>query len=151
MFFKLFSAIKVNLVAQIMQSAYLCVIFHVKLKTLRFLAVLAWFLTLGKIQDGGQDGDHCWWRHTPPAASPPVKYTWHLVKKFKGFPLKVKSFRNTATYQKLRGGVLSTTPSPPCTMVGVWICVYVRGLRCFSHCTKKWIYNNCKINATSMK
>ena len=28
-----------------------------------------------------------------------------LVKKIKGFPLKVKSFRNTATYQKLRGGV----------------------------------------------
>ena len=25
----------------------------------------------------------------------------HLVKKIKGFPLKVKSFRNTATYQKL--------------------------------------------------
>ena len=33
----------------------------------------------------------------------------HLVKKIKGFPLKVKSFRNTAIYQKLRGGV----PSPP--------------------------------------
>ena len=32
-----------------------------------------------------------------------------LVKKIKGFPLKVKSFRNTATYLKLRGGV----PSPP--------------------------------------
>ena len=29
----------------------------------------------------------------------------HLVKKIKGFPLKVKSFRNTAIYQKLRGGV----------------------------------------------
>ena len=36
----------------------------------------------------------------------------HLVKKIKGFPLKVKSFRNTATYQKLRGGVPST-PQPP--------------------------------------
>ena len=37
----------------------------------------------------------------------------HLVKKMKGFPLKVKSFRNTATYQKLRGGVPSTPPPPP--------------------------------------
>ena len=34
----------------------------------------------------------------------------HFVKKIKGFPLKVKSFRNTATYQKLRGGVSSTPP-----------------------------------------
>ena len=41
----------------------------------------------------------------------------HFVKKIKGFPLKVKSFRNTATYQKLRGGVPSTPPS--CTTVGV--------------------------------
>ena len=31
----------------------------------------------------------------------------------KGFPLKVKSFRNTATYQKLRGGAPSTPPPPP--------------------------------------
>ena len=28
----------------------------------------------------------------------------HLVKKIKDFPLKVKSFQNTATYQKLREG-----------------------------------------------
>ena len=51
----------------------------------------------------------------------------HLVKKIKGFPLKVKSFQNTATYPKLRGGVPSTPP-PPCTTVGVWICLYVRWL-----------------------
>ena len=37
---------------------------------------------------------------------------------------KGRTFRNTATYQKLRGGVPST-PSP-CTTVGVWICLYVR-------------------------
>ena len=30
MFFQMFSTIKVNLVAKIMQSAYLCVIFHNK-------------------------------------------------------------------------------------------------------------------------
>ena len=28
----------------------------------------------------------------------------HFVEKMKGFPLKAKSFRNTATYQKLKGG-----------------------------------------------
>ena len=43
--------------AKIMQSAYLCVIFHVKCKKLLFLEVLAWFLIFGKIQDlNGQDG-----------------------------------------------------------------------------------------------
>ena len=36
----------------------------------------------------------------------------HLVKKIKGFPLKVKSFRNSATCQKLQGG-LPWPPPPP--------------------------------------
>ena len=80
--------------------------------TLPFIAVLTRFLIIGKIQDGG----HCY----------QIKYTL-FFKKIKGFPLKTKSFRNTATYKKLRGGVPST-PLFPCTMVGVWICVYVRRL-----------------------
>ena len=85
--------------AKMIQSAYLCVILHVKRKKLPFLAVLTWFLILDKIQDG----DHVWWRHRPPAVPPPIKYKAvpHLVQQFKGFPLKAKSFRNTATYQKL--------------------------------------------------
>ena len=37
---QLLSTIEVNLVAKIMQSVYLCVIFHMKLKKLLFLAVL---------------------------------------------------------------------------------------------------------------
>ena len=37
----------------------------------------------------------------------------NLVKEIKGFPLKVKAFQNTATYQKLRGGVPSSHPPPP--------------------------------------
>ena len=45
--------------AEIMQSAHLCVIFHVKHKKLPFLTALTQFLILFKIQDGGQDGDHC--------------------------------------------------------------------------------------------
>ena len=52
-FFKILSTMKVNLVAKIMQSAYLCVISHVKHKKLLFLI-------LGKIQERGQDRDH-WW------------------------------------------------------------------------------------------
>ena len=108
MFFQLLSTIKVNLLAKIMQSPYLCVIFHVKLKKIPFVAVLAWFLTLAKIQDG----DHYWWCHGPPAALPPIKYT-HLIKKIKGLLIKLKWFRNTAwTYQKLRGGVPSISPPP---------------------------------------
>ena len=40
MFFQLLSTIKVNLVAKIMQSVYLCVIFLVKHIKLPFLVVL---------------------------------------------------------------------------------------------------------------
>ena len=36
MFFNFFSTIKVNLVAKIKQSPYVCVIFHVKYKKLSF-------------------------------------------------------------------------------------------------------------------
>ena len=35
----------------------------------------------------------------------------NFVEKIKGFPLRAKSFRNTSTYQKVRGRVLSP-PSP---------------------------------------
>ena len=52
MLFQLLSTIKVKLVDEMMQSAFLCIILHVKHKKLPFIAVLI----LGKIQDGG----HCW-------------------------------------------------------------------------------------------
>ena len=58
--FQFLSTIKANLVAKIMQSSYLFVIFRVKHKILAFLAVSSSFVILGKIQDGGQDGDYCW-------------------------------------------------------------------------------------------
>ena len=60
MFFQLLSTIKVNLVAKIMQIAYLCVIFHVKHKTITISRGVNLILIFGKIQDGGQDGNHCW-------------------------------------------------------------------------------------------
>ena len=37
-----------------------------------FFAVLIWFLILGKVEDGGQCGDHYCWRHRAPAAPPPI-------------------------------------------------------------------------------
>jgi len=58
-FFQLFSRIKVELVDEMIESAYLCVILHVMHKKLPFIAILTLFLILGKIQDGGQDGDRC--------------------------------------------------------------------------------------------
>ena len=96
MSFQLLSTIKVKLVNEMMQRAYSCVILHVKHKKLPFVAVLTLFLILSKILNGDQDGDHCWWRHRPPAAPLPTKYTsscWGDQR------------RNTATYQKLWGGV----------------------------------------------
>ena len=49
-------------------------------------------------------------------------------EKIKAFPLKAKSFRNTGCNisKILRTG--SINPNHPCTSLGVWICVYVRGL-----------------------
>ena len=41
-----------------MQSAYLCVIFHVKHKKIPFSHGLNLISNSFKIQDGGQDGDH---------------------------------------------------------------------------------------------
>ena len=66
---------KVKLVDEMMESLYLCIILHVKNKKWSFIEVLTWFIILGKIKNGGQNGDHCWCRHRPPAAPPPIKCT----------------------------------------------------------------------------
>ena len=78
-----------------MQSSYLCVIFHVKYKKLIFLAVLTWFLILGKIQDG----DHCCWRHIPLAAQLPLKYTSSCSENQRLFA----KGKIVSKYRKLRG------------------------------------------------
>ena len=49
--------------------------FTCQAQKLPFLAVLTCFPILGKIQGGGQDGDHCLWHRRPPAGPPPIKYT----------------------------------------------------------------------------
>ena len=53
MFFQLFSTVKVKLVDEMMQSNYLCVILHVKRKTLLLLTVFTLSVILNKIQDCG--------------------------------------------------------------------------------------------------
>ena len=50
---------------KIKQNTYLSVVLHVKHKQLPILTVFTLFLIHGKIQDGSQDGNHCWWRHRP--------------------------------------------------------------------------------------
>ena len=50
MFSQLLLTIKVKIMDTMMQSAYLCVILHVKHQKLPFLAILTRFLILGKIQ-----------------------------------------------------------------------------------------------------
>ena len=112
MFFQHLSPIKVKLVDKMMQSTYLCVILHVKLKKLLILTVLTWSLILDKIQDRGGDGDHVWWRHRSPAAPPPIKYT-RFCGENQRISTEGKSFRNTATDQKPCGGRGAISLHPP--------------------------------------
>ena len=99
------------------------VLFFVKHIQLPFLAVLTWFIILGKIKDG----DHCWWRHIFPAAPPPIKYTTSCYKDQRLFT-KGKIVLKYGDIKNLREEVPSTPPPPSCTTVGVWVCVYVRRL-----------------------
>ena len=120
-----------------MQSAYLYVILHIKHKKLPFIAVLTWFLILCKIQDG----DRCWWRHRPPAAPPPIKYT-SPCREDQRLSTEAKIVSKYCNISKTLGRGSNTPPPPPCTTVG-WICLYVRGLnvcdayklRCSFTCT----------------
>ena len=66
----------------------------------------------------------------------------HFFEKINGFPLKAKSFRNTATYQKTLGrGTINPHPPPPplppCITVGVWPCAYVREFQKKKHTRRK--------------
>ena len=126
--FQLLWTIKAQVVDEMMESVYLCVILRFKHKKWPFIGVLTWFLILGKIQNGGPNGDHCWCRHRSPAAPPPTKYTsscWEDQR------LSTKGKIVSKYYQKLQGEVPSNSPHSPCATVGVYCmnCVYVRGLR----------------------
>ena len=65
---------------------------------------------------------------------PPIKYT-SSCREDQRLLLKVKSFRNTAIYQKLKTkgkGYINHSP-PPAPGEGVQLCVYVRGLNASYH------------------
>lgn len=64
---------------------------------LPIFAVFTSFLILCKIKNGGQDGDHLSRRHRPPVEPP--KYTSSCGEDQR-ITMTVKSFRNTATYEK---------------------------------------------------
>ena len=106
-------------------QTYLWVNFHVKHKKLPFLAVLTWFLILGKIQDGSQDGDHCWWRNRPPAAPPFIKYTSFLLRRSKAFQWRQNRFE---ILQPIKNSGEGFHLPSSCTILGGWFCVCVRGL-----------------------
>ena len=97
-------------------------------KKVLILTVFTLFLILDKIQEGGQDGDHVWWRHRPSAASPPIKYTSSCREdqRLSTEGKVVSKNRNISKIQ--RGGGGSINPLPPLYHDGVWLCVYVRGL-----------------------
>ena len=108
------------------QNVYLFVILSVKHKKSPFLAVLTSFLILDKIQDGGQDGDHCWWRDRPPATPSRIKYTsscWEDQRLSTDGKIVSKYCNVSKTVGQ--GGFHHPAS---CTTVRVRICVYVQGL-----------------------
>ena len=83
----------------------------------------------------GQDGDHCSWRHRPPAVPPLSKIYLIFLQRSKAFHWRQNRFEILQHIKNSReGGAPSTTTPPPhththsCATVRVCICVYVRGL-----------------------
>ena len=125
-----------------MQSAYfnlwLCYFSRKAQKKKTFLAVLTWFLILGKIQYGGHDCYHGWWSHRPPATPPPIKFT-SSGRDDQRLPTEGKIVSKYCNISKTpaRG---STLPTSVCTTEGVWISVYVWGLIKF-HAKGPWSFH----------
>ena len=96
-------------------------------RTKKKLSIFTWSLILLKIQDGGQDGDHFWWRHRPPAAPPPIKYT-SFFGEDQWLSTEGKIFSKHCNISKTlgRGSINPPSPPPQCITVGVWPCAYVR-------------------------
>ena len=129
--FKLLPTMKVKLVDEMMESVYLCIILHVKNKKWSFIEVLTWFIILGKIKNGSQNGDHCWCRHRPPAAPPPIKCTLSCWEEQR-LSTEGKIVWKYCNISKTAGrGSITPPPLPPLPLYhsGGMNCVYVRGLR----------------------
>ena len=99
-----------KLVDEMVQSNYLCVISNVKCKkkVLILSTVFTWFLIFDKIQDGHQNSSSC-------REDQRLSTEGKIVSKY-------------CNISKTQGGVFRPPP-PPCTTVGVWLFVYVRGLK----------------------
>ena len=131
-----------------MQSNYLCVILHVKRKKLIIVIAFTWFLILEKIEDGGQDGDHVWWRHRPPAVLPPIKYT-SSCREHQRLSTECKIVSKHCNISKNSRESLSIRPF---TTVGVvWLCLYVRGLRSFLESVTRFVLLGSKTFYTRRK
>ena len=116
MFIQLLSTIKVSFWMKWCKCLFMWYFTCQAQKKLPFIAVLIWFLILGKIQDGCQDGDYCWWLHRSSAAPPPIKYTstcWEDQR----LSTEGKIVSKYCNISKIleRGSI-----NPPCTTVGVW-------------------------------
>ena len=109
MFFQLFSTIKVNLEAKMIRSAYFVLFFFSSTKKSPFLAVLTWFLILGKIQDG----DHFGAVTGPPAAPPPIKYT-SSCREHQRLSTEGKIVSKYCNISKTLGGPIHPTPLYHC-------------------------------------
>ena len=111
---------KVKLVDEMMESVYLCIILHVKNKKWSFIEVLTWFIILGKIKNGSQNGDHCWCRHRPPAAPPPIKCTLSCWEEQR-LSTEGKIVWKYCNISKTAGRGSITPPPPPATpLVPQW-------------------------------
>ena len=118
MSFQRLPILKVNLVEKMKRNTYSDVILLVMHKTLPSFTAFTWFN--GKSKMAAKTATLCGdvtglQRH---------HHTWnisHLVEKIKGFPLKVKSFQNIATY--LGRGSINPVPLPR-----PWLCY--KGLAC---------------------
>ena len=73
---------------------------------------------------------HCWWRHRPTATLLPIKYTSSFWKDQR-FSTESKIVLKYCNISKIlaRGSINSPPPPAPCTTLGVWIYVYVQGLK----------------------
>ena len=93
------------------------------------------FRILDKNQGGSQDGDHVWclWLQRPPVALTPSKNI-SSCREGQRLSLEGKIVSKYYNISKTRGRGFHQPPTPPppppllCTTVGVWLCVYARGL-----------------------
>ena len=114
-------------------------------KKFLFLAILTWFLILGIIQDDGQEGDHCRWRHRPLLPTVAHKIYLILLRRSKAFHWRPNRFEILQHIKNSGGGGgwVHPTPYPLLPRWGYEFCVYVRGLSIlFLNCLKSWSWSS---------